>query len=175
MGIWLTFWTVRLALLCYVAVLAAELARPWPRRHGDPTQEAAFGRRLRAIWSVGCLLMLAHVASAFHFYHQWSHAEAEAATARQVQELVGVPLAWGIYFSYAYLAIWVADAAWWWARPATYAVRPLAVGAAVHFFMVFMAFNGAVIFAEGAAPWVGLAISSLLVLLLARRLIAKTA
>jgi hypothetical protein len=175
MGTWLTFWTVRLALLCYAAVLGVELGRPWPSRSGDERREATFGRWLRAIWSAGCVLMLVHVACAFHFYHEWSHAEAQAATARQVEQLVGVPLGWGIYFNYAYLAVWVADAAWWWIRPALIAARPILIGAAVHLFMVFMAFNGAVVFAAGAAPWVGLGVSSLLVLLLARRLLARKA
>lgn len=111
----------------------------------------------RAAWTAGCAAMLAHAASAFHFYHGWSHEAAYGDTARQTREVVGLAWGGGLYFNYALLAAWVADAAWWWRRGlAAYRARPRALVFAWQAFLFFMFFNAAVVFVSGAARWAGL-------------------
>ncbi|MCC6540515.1 MAG: hypothetical protein IT162_23405 [Bryobacterales bacterium] len=133
----LTLWTVRASAVCYVAALA--------------------GLGARAMWTAGCALFLAHVAAAFHFHHRWSHAAAVAETARQTEALFGVSSGFGLWFNYVFAAVWLADVVWWWGAPERYASRPRWMSAAVHGFMAFMFFNGAVVFASGPTRWLGLA------------------
>jgi hypothetical protein len=146
----LTRWAVRLALLCYAGAVALRLL---PDR--SPRRQAAE----RWLWTVGCLLYLGHVASAFHFYHGWSHEAAYRETARRTGEAVGLAWGGGLYLNYLFTAAWVADAAWWWRGLETYESRPRWVGRVLHAFLAFMAFNGAVVFATGVVRWAGLAVS----------------
>lgn len=161
----LTRWTIRLALACYIAVLAGWLVR-WRSRVWQPVA--------RWLWTAGCLLFLAHVLCAFHFYHHWSHRAAVEDTARQTQELMGWQFGEGIYFSYLFTLIWVADVAWWWIGPTSYRQRPIAIAAIIHGYVFFIAFNGAVLFEVGAIRWVGVAACAGLGLLLAWRLREKS-
>lgn len=158
----LTRWTIRLALACYVAVLAGQLAAS----DANPRWRAA----ARWLWTAGCLFFLAHVFCAFQFYHGWSHARVLEDTARQTKELMGWEFGEGIYFSYLFTAIWTLDVIWWWLRPGGYLGRPRALSYAIHGFMLFIAFNGAIIFEGGATRWCGIAACVGLTVLLARRL-----
>jgi hypothetical protein len=88
---------------------------------------------------------------AFHFFHYWSHAHALAHTRR----VSGVGE--GIYASYLFTALWAADAAYWWLDPKGRAARSAWLGWALHCFMLFIAFNGTVIFESGPIRWVSLA------------------
>src|SRR5437016_6180143 len=97
LGMLLTKWTIRLALVCYVAYLAGGLSR---LNHRRP-------RTAIAIWTLGCLLFVVHVICAFHFYHQWSHAIAWRFTAERTKRLMGVEFGAGLYFSYLFLVLWV--------------------------------------------------------------------
>jgi hypothetical protein len=137
-------WTVRLALLLYAVTLVL--------RFGPKTFRRAALARLT--WTAGCLLYLAHVACAFHFVHHWSHAAAYEATARDSAALFGLNWGGGIYINYAFTLAWIADAAWWWARRNSYETRPRWLEISVQGFFVFMAFNGAVVFASGATRWI---------------------
>lgn len=153
-GEMLTRWTVRLALGLYVLTVALRLAAP--------------GRRgaARLAWTAGCGLFLAHVAAAFHFFHSWSHADAYRETARQTAERVGTDWGGGLYFNYVFAAAWAADAAWWWLRGLHgYDRRPRWVGAALHGFFAFMAFNATVVFETGATRSLGAAATVLLAVL----------
>ena len=141
-------WTIRLSLALYVLVLAAWLWRPTQPR---------FARAMRWVWTLGCLLALAHAVCAFQFVHGWSHAAALEATARQTQQLLGIAYGGGLYWNYAFLLVWSLDAAWWWVLPAAYLNRSRWWGVPVHGFLGFMAFNGAIVFARGPIRWVGLA------------------
>jgi hypothetical protein len=135
----LTLWTVRLAAAGYAMAI-------WTR-----------GLQSRTWWTAGCVLFLAHVVSAFHYQHHWSHDAAYAETARQTLELFGIDWGGGIYFNYLFTLVWVADAAYWWARPSSRAARPVWMTMSIHGFMAFMFFNGAVVFAKSAAVrWISL-------------------
>jgi hypothetical protein len=152
----LTRWTVRLALLLYAATLALRRSRPAERRTA------------RLLWTAGCLLFLAHVAAAFHFFHGWSHARAYAETARQTGQMFGVYSGAGLYLNYLFTLLWAADVAWWWRGIDAYDRRPRSIGFALHAFMLFMAFNGAVVFVRGPARWAAVGVLVLLVLLALR-------
>ena len=151
--------TVQGALLLYAATLGLRLARP------------SSGRAARILWTAGCLLFLAHVAAAFHFFHGWSHAHAYRETARQTRDLVGVGSGAGLYLNYVFTAAWVADAAWWWiAGLDRYRRRGQWVDVLLHGFMLFIAINATVVFERGPIRWVGVGVAGVLVaLLLIRR------
>lgn len=173
-------WTIRAALLCYVACLAGWLtlnSRRWPVA--------------RWIWTIGCGLFLAHVGCAFHFVHHWSHAAAWQDTAEQTQKLIGVSFGDGIYFSYLFLVTWVLDVVWLWFVPqiASVADDSQTDAAAhcatvvppgrdcgmtplwrllVHGFLFFIAFNGAVVFKAGVTRWAGIVLTGALAALFGR-------
>lgn len=156
LGELLTSWTVRLALILYVGGLALR-ARAAGRRH---TLALA-----RLAWTAGCMAFLIHVASAFHFYHHWSHAAAYEATARRTAEVVGLAWGGGLYANYAFTSLWVADAGWWWRGLSRYQTRRRSVEWAVQGFLGFIAFNATVVFGTGAVRWLGLGACLFLVVL----------
>lgn len=144
-------WSVRVSMVCYAAALALRLMRR--------SNSAA-----RWCWTVGVVLMAAHIVAVFGVYHHWSHAEALAHTARRTADLTGWNWSGGLYFNYAFLALWASDALWWWLRPASYLRRLLWVKALIQGYLAFIAVNATIVFAEGAVRWTSAAI--LLVLLL---------
>jgi hypothetical protein len=106
-------------------------------------------RAARIAWTGGAVLMVVHAAAAFALLYEGSHATAVAATARQTAALTGIDSAGGLYVNYAFLAVWVGDAAWWWAAPAGYAARSRILVAGLRTVFLFMFVNGAVVFADG--------------------------
>jgi hypothetical protein len=135
-------WTrnaIRLSLIWYAATLFA-LIKIDPQ---DWLQNSAAVRLARGFWSCGLLLYLAHFALAFHFYHHWSHDDAFART-RQISGQGE-----GIYVSYLFTIVWIADVLWWWAAPQAYALRSRWVDRMLHGFMLFIVFNGTIVFEAG--------------------------
>jgi len=178
LGEWLTRWTIRLALACYVAYLAGWLTirrEDWPRIS-------------RWVWTLGCVLFVAHVACAFHFFHHWSHQVAWQTTAEETERLLGVAFGNGLYGSYLFLAAWVLDVVWLWtaplaggspqsAAPSVAISVPLAGRSRgqtpwwrvlVHIFLLFIAFNGAIVFESGPTRWAGIVAVVLLAILAGR-------
>ena len=138
-----TVWTIRAATLLYVfGLLSLLLGRERPAR---------------ALWTAGLLSYLAHVVSAFHYLHDWSHARAAVETARQTEELFGVASGTGLFFNYLFTLVWTADTIWWWKDEEGYRRRPPWLAHSVHAFLAFIFFNGAVVFASGFSRWAGLA------------------
>lgn len=115
------------------------------------------GKRARAAWTIGCLLYLAHVACAFAFYHDWSHAAAYRHTAERTAALVGWRWGGGLYFNDGFTAVWLLDAAWWWLSPLARVNRPRWLSVAIHGFLWFMVANATIVFATGPAYWFGVA------------------
>jgi hypothetical protein len=131
----------------------------WLRlRRRAPSQGASAISRdgaARLLWSLGALFALAHVAAAFHLVHGWSHASAEADTARQTQEALGFAFGAGVYVNYLFLSVWTADAAWWCLSPVTFRRRPAALDAGIRLFIFFIFVNGAIVFPPGPVRIVG--------------------
>ncbi|HUF62613.1 MAG TPA: hypothetical protein VMN36_11110 [Verrucomicrobiales bacterium] len=123
---------------------------------------------IRVVWTLGCGFFLVHVACAFGFYHEWSHADAYRATARQTAEMTGTEWGGGVYFNYLFAAFWSADALWQWSAPSSFARRPKIVAAVLHGYLFFMVFNGAFIFVRGPAKWLGLLLCAGVAVLWAR-------
>lgn len=144
----LTLWTIRAAVMLYAAALIA-----WLRRRD---------RSARLTWSFACLLYLAHVVCAFHFFHHWSHSAAYEDTARRTAELLGGGWGGGLYFNYLFTVIWIVDVIWWWRGLAGYRSRSRWIQIGVHAFFAFMFFNAAVVFAAGPVRWLGLAATATL-------------
>jgi hypothetical protein len=146
-GEMVTRWTIRLALALFAGALALWLAGHGPRAR-------IWARRA---WNAGFLLYLAHVAAAFHFFHDWSHQAAWQATARQTAETIGWHWGGGLLFNHAFTLVWLADCLWQWLGSASSQSR---TGRAIWMgraFMAFMAVNATVVFETGPTRWVALA------------------
>ncbi len=143
----LTRWSAVLALSLYVLSLALRTTA-----NGSRPRLV----RARAAWTAGCFFFLVHVASAFQFYHHWSHAAAYAATAQRTRELAGFEWGGGLYANYAFTLLWLTDASFWWRGLDHYEARPRPVEWAVQCFLGFMALNGTVVFGTWAVRWFGL-------------------
>jgi hypothetical protein len=120
--------------------------------------------RSRAWWTAGAALALIHSVAAFGAFYQWSHDTARVSTAEQTAAVTGIPFSGGIYVNYAFLAVWLGDAAWWWMSPQGYDRRPPLISFAVRGFIFFIIVNGAVVFADGWARIVGLVSSAAVVI-----------
>lgn len=145
----LSFVAVRITIwLSVLAWVAAE----WQR-----TRPAAVATSGRGAWTLGALAALAHAAMALDAHHGWSQAAALADTARQTAVVTGLRWGGGLYVNYAFLAVWSADAAWWWRAADTFARRPRWLDGAIRAFVWFMFVNGAFVFVSGPRRWVGAA------------------
>ncbi len=139
MGETLTRNTVRLSLAWYAAALCLMIqlgADDWPAATG-------LGRLTRWCWTWAVICFLVHLVLAFHFYHHWSHADAFERTRRVSGS------GHGIYTSYLFTLLWTADAFWWWCWPSQFAARSRWIDRALHAFMLFIVFNGMVVFETG--------------------------
>jgi hypothetical protein len=139
--------TIRVALGWYFAALVLMTRTD----HGDWTAVTPTGRLARWCWTWGVAWFLVHVGFAFHFYHHWSHADAFEHT----RQISGVGE--GLYVSYFFGLVWTADVAAWWLAPARYAVRSRWLDRVLHVFMLFMVFNGMVVFESGPIRVAGVA------------------
>ena len=137
---WLTRGTVWFALLCYGAAVMLQ---------GRPSLRALTAARI--VWSLGCILFLAHVASAFQFYHHWSHTAAAEETHRQTKLETGLDFRAGIYFNYLFAAVWLADCAAWIRSGRLLQERHRAWRWFLHGYFLFMIFNSTVAFGHGIA------------------------
>ena len=97
------------------------------------------------------------MASAYHFYHNWSQAAAYRETARQTAEVTGLVWGGGLFINYALIIGWVVDVALWRLRGLdAYRNRPRWLAVAWQGFLFFIIFNATVIFKTGPLRWIGL-------------------
>jgi hypothetical protein len=137
--------TIRLSLTWYgVALLVMMRLAP-----ADWAANADVGRLARWCWTWAWACFVVHVALAFHYYDHWSH----AAAFERTREVSGIGE--GLYVSYAFTLAWTVDVWLWWLRPADYATRPKWVGIVLHTTMLFIVFNGMVVFETGLIRWAG--------------------
>lgn len=153
MGPLLIAWSIRISLVFFAAVL---LARLWLGPHS--------GKRVLAIfWTIGFLLFLVHVLTAYHFHYNWNHSVAVTETAQQTKEQIGIEFGSGIYFNFVFLICCGVEVIWSWCpnRHCTGVVRWLrSFGFAT---MLFIAFNGTVIFKSGWMRALGLLFTAMLI------------
>ena len=161
----LTLITIRIALSCYAIVVGLLLAGFRGQRYRN---------LLRPLWTAACFAFVCHVISAFHFTHRWNHQDAIQKTAKQTQELLGWAFGEGLYFSYMFLFLWVADVFCWWRNPDHYESRPAWLSFAVHGYLFFIAFNGAVIFESGVTRIGGILATIVFTAILLKRRLART-
>jgi hypothetical protein len=123
----------------------------WLRFRGGPAGAA------RVLWTLAAFLSLSHAAAAFHTRHGWSHAAAYRDTAAQTAALTGLDWGGGLWINYLFLAIWIADAFWWWWSPRSYRSPSSTLTSLITGFFLFMFLNGAVVFADGMMRVLGAA------------------
>ena len=163
-GEFLTRSTVWVSIVGY-AVGSVFFALSSSARRSEHLESTQWDSAARIVWSVACASLIAHLISAFHFYHGWSHQAAYADTARQTQELFGLNWGGGLFINYALLLAWIVDIAWWWQSGLdSYCKRPWPLVIAWHGFLIFIIFNATVVFGGGMVRWLGLAICLLLAL-----------
>lgn len=152
-GEFLTRLTIWIAIGGYVASAVICLLR----RESETWQ-----RRARWASTTGCVALVAHTISAFHFYHDWSQASAYREVERQTAEVTGAAWGGGLFINYAFLAVWIADTVWWWRGLEVYRQRPWLITAAWHGLFVFMLFNATVVFKAGWVRWLGVGLCAVL-------------
>jgi hypothetical protein len=152
----LTLWLARASVAIYaVAVVIAASRCELPPK--------AF-RIWRITWSAACLLLIVHVLSAFHFEHGWSHAAALRHTAVQTARVTGIDWGGGLYFNYAFLALWFLDVVFLWRASGN---RLSTLRRVTNLACIFMVFNATVVF--GPRWWMGPAVIVGLIYLQLRR------
>lgn len=124
---------------------------------GEWRRSARRGARGRWAWTAGAIAAVVHSALAFDLRYAWSQAAAYADTARQTGAVTGLTWGGGIFFNYAFLAVWTADAVWWWVSPDSFLRRARFLDRAVRGFLWFMFLNGTVVFGHGPVRWLGAA------------------
>ena len=150
-------WTVRLALVCYTWRLL-EYGNSFPFFRVTEGSSTEIGPKepflSRLVWLFGSLLVLAHTLIAFGATHGWSHAAAYQHTAEQTRAFTGLDWGGGLYLNELTVALWMSDALWLVFAPQSHARRPAWIGGALHAWLLFMAINGAIVFANGPTRWV---------------------
>jgi len=126
-------------------------------RPGSVPAQKGRERAARMMWTLGCVLLWIHVGCAFQFQHHWSHAVAYVHTAEKTAEMTGFNWGGGVYFNYLVMVVWAGDALWWWVAPDSHRKRPAVSDRLIVGFILFIAFNAAVVFASGWPRWIALA------------------
>ena len=154
--------TIWLALLCYLVATV-----------GSARRDSASIRWPFLLWVLGCVFFLIHVAAAFQFYHQWSHAQAMEDTRRQTMERTGLDYRGGLWFNYAFAAVWMADCLAWWRGGIGFRASHRAWYLVLQVWFLFMIFNATVIFGRGLARPAGAALCLIAVVALLRLIRAR--
>ena len=118
-------------------------------------RQPSAGAMARAVWTLGAALTVVHAIAVFHYIHDWSHDAALAHTAQQTAALTGLRWGGGLFVNYAFIALWIGDAALWWRDRASYERRSARARDALLAVFLLMFVNAGVIFAHGPARVVG--------------------
>lgn len=150
----LTRGLAQLAVICYLLRVLLDL---W----GSPARAVACWKR--GAWTAGCAALWLHVAAAFHFIHQWSHAEAIRQTAEQTRQLTGWAWGGGVYINHAFALLWLMDVVGWWRGGLEFDTRSSVRFWMIHAIFAFMMFNATVVFGPVHWRYIGLAFAGLLI------------
>jgi len=176
LGVALTAWTIRAAMICLVVVLLIRLrlsnwstdSQPDSDQTGVPAK-SAFPVLASYVWLLGSLFALLHAFAAMGFYHQWNHQLAVEDTAQKTEALLGISVGAGIYFNYVFVVVWLLDAIWWIVNSSQYESRSKWITWMIYGYLIFIAINGAIVFETGPVRWFGIAVLILFGILLASR------
>lgn len=157
-------WTIRLALAGY-GLFVTGFVVAWNRQ--------SWRRMAKWIWFASCLFFFAHLIAAFQFYHHWSHSHAVEDTAIRTAETIGWSFGNGILFSYLFALIWLIDAGWWLIVGDRYFKRNRFIAIAIHGYMAFIIFNGAIVFEGGVVRWASIVWLVMLIGAIGYRLISR--
>jgi len=124
----------------------------------------------RIFWTAGCIALIAHATSAFHFHHHWSHRDAYNETARQTTKVFGLNWGGGIFINYILIIGWIVDVIWWWRGLTIYRNRSKIFSIVWHVFLFFIFFNATVVFKDGILRWLWLGFTLALVFILTKNL-----
>jgi len=160
MGTALTKNTIRLSIAWYFVALMLMMALPRQERNATTRR----GKIARWCWTWGVVCFVLHLVMAFHFFHHWSHAHAYEHT----RDVSGIGE--GIYVSYLFTGLWIMDTIWWWRWPQEFATRSIWWDRCLHSFMLFIVFNGTIVFEAGMTRWFGVTMFSILGVAWARAL-----
>ncbi len=151
MGALLIAWSIRVALVLFFVTIALRI---W---YGPQSRRTL----LASLWTVGFVFFLMHVLAAYHFQYQWSHIAAVMETAQQTKEQIGVEFGGGIYFNFLFLICWAVAVYESWSGDKN-AQNNVQDNVQDNFrgktrwgylcgvlFMLFIAFNGTVVFKSG--------------------------
>lgn len=138
-------WAIRLALLLMFVAYVQQLRG---------ASEVA--THVRILWLAGAIGALLHSVGALLSFHDGSHEAAFSSTAKQTEELLGVAVGAGLYVNYGFVLVWMGDALFRIAKPVKYLTMPNWYRSLVHGFLLFIAFNGTVVFKDGWIRWLGL-------------------
>ncbi len=133
-------WSIRVAMVLFFVAMALYMQINAGQRPGVG---------LKILWTAGFLLSVAHVAAAFHFAHHWSHSEAYLATAAETRQKLGFAYGAGVYFNYLFLIVWALDVYWIWRSPEMTSKPKQWLIFVGRCFLIFIAFNGVVVFKSG--------------------------
>ena len=137
------------------ATIWAALALLVAGEAGARARSAAGARRAALASLAGAMLAAAHVAVALHARHGWSLAHAREDIRRQTEEVFGLSFGGGVWVNFAFVGLWLADAAWRLADARGHARRPRVAAWALRAFQLIVVASGAVLFASPAGRIAG--------------------
>lgn len=157
-GLLLVAWSIRLSMVLLVLTLLVRLLAG---------EKIASSLGVKCLWTTSFALFVLHVLASFHYVHHWSHAEAHAATAEQTRELMGLEFGAGVYFNYLFMLTWAYDLWCVWQPPTKLQTVRRWLQRISLVYMLFIAFNGVIIFKSGWLRWAGMAATACLVIAVA--------
>jgi disulfide bond formation protein DsbB len=138
-------WAIRIALLLMLVVLIAEAQGKW-RTH----------RAWASLWLAGAVLSLCHSLGSIATFHHGSQSDAIESTAQQTEDLLGFRFGAGLFFNYVFVVVWLIDGSCCVFMPERYRQLPRGIKTSITAFLVFIAFNGAIVFQQGWMRWLGM-------------------
>lgn len=145
-----SLWAIRISVACMLIAYWLQIST------GNRSQ-----RELLWFWWAGFVLAALHTVSALWAFHGGSHATAVNATADKTEAWFGWRFGAGVYVNYAFVLVWGLDAL---ARTRRWGPGPLWLQRTIDGFLIFVAINGAIVFAEGPIRWISLAGVSVMIL-----------
>ena len=132
------FGTIWLGLLLFVV---GQLGQRSIAASGNTCARASW------LWFCGAMLCAIHMIVALGLRHGWSHQASVEATAAQTAAVYGLYWGGGIYFNYLFVAVWLAESAWWCINPKSFVSRPPVVVSIARAFYLLIIVNAAIVFA----------------------------